>query len=145
MRLTIFAISLMLTSSIAKAETKMIDLDQVPTKRVHNSADVRPIAVTSAGVPSLVILEVNKGIVVPPHATQSGLRLLTVLSGNMSWGDGDEVQMGRETIYPAGSHLLLRSGDMHWLAARSEDLRIQMVLLHDQKLTPPVAKQVAYP
>ena len=143
MRSTIIALSLLLTISVAHAETKMINLDQVPAKRVYDAADLRPIALTNAGVPSIVVLSVDKGVVVPPHATKTGLRLLTVLSGNMSYGDGAEVKQDQERIYPAGSHLLVRAGDMHWVAARSGDVRLQLVLLHDQKLTPPVAKQAA--
>ena len=143
MRSTIIALSLLLTASVAHAETKMIDLDLVPAKRVYDAADLRPIALTNAGEPSVVVLEIDEGVVVPPHATKTGLRLLTVLSGDISWGDGDKVREDREKVYPAGSHLLVRAGDMHWVAARSGDVRIRLVLLHDQKLTPPVASQAA--
>ena len=137
-----FVLSLLAVASIAQTETKMIDLEQIPAKRVHNSADIRLIAATNAGVPSVVVLEINKGVVVPPHATNTGLRLLTVLSGDMSWGDGDKVNTGQEKVYSAGSHLLIQPVEMHWLAARSDDVRVQIVLLHDQKLTPQAAKQV---
>ena len=143
MRSTIITLSFLLVTSLAYAETKRIDLSQIPAKKVYDAADLRPIALTNAGVPSVVVLEVDKGVVVPPHATKTGLRLLTVLSGDMSWGDGDAVRQDREKIYPAGSHLLVRAGDMHWVAARSGDVRLQLVLLHDQKLTPPVARQAA--
>ncbi|MEM7461655.1 MAG: hypothetical protein AAF362_03145 [Pseudomonadota bacterium] len=139
----ILAITLILTfSSIALAETKLIDTTKIPAKKAHDVADLLPIAVTNDGTPSVVILELKKGDVVPPHAAKSGLRLLTVLSGDMYWGDGDEVETGKERTYMSGSHLLVQPGDMHWLAARNNDVRIQMVLLHDQKLTPPVAKQI---
>ena len=143
MRSTLIVLSLLLITSVAHAETKGINLDQIPAKKVYDAADLRPIALTNAGVPSVVVVDVGKGVVVPPHATETGLRLLTVLSGDMSWGDGGMVRKDQERLYPAGSHLLIRAGDMHWVAARSGDVRLQLVLLHDQKLTPPVARQAA--
>lgn len=50
----------------------------------------------------------DAGEVVPPHATESGLRLLTVMPGAMSWGDGGKVDETRETVYPPGSVLTSR-------------------------------------
>ena len=143
MRSTIIALSLFLITAVAHAATKRINLDQIPAKKMHDAADLRPIALTHDGVPSVVVVEVENGVVVPPHATKTGLRLLAVLSGDLSWGDGDTVRQDQEKIYPAGSHLLIRAGDMHWVAARNGDVRFQLVLLHDQKLAPPVARQVA--
>ena len=143
MRSTLIVLSLLLITSVAHAETKSINPDQIPAKKIYDAADLRPIALTNAGVPSVVVVDVSKGVVVPPHATETGLRLLTVLSGDMSWGDGDTVRKDQERLYPAGSHLLIRAGDMHWVAARNGDVRFQLVLLHDQKLAPPVAGQAA--
>ena len=143
MRSTIIALSLLLITAVAHAATKRINLDQIPAKKMHDAAELRPIALTHDGVPSVVVVEVDNGVVVPPHATKTGLRLLTVLSGDLSWGDGDTVRQDQEKVYPAGSHLLIRAGDMHWVAARNGDVRFKLVLLHDQKLAPPVARQVA--
>lgn len=54
----------------------------------------------------------------PPHATESGLRLLTVISSTMSWGDGSEVDETKETVCPPGSVLTIPAKLDHWLAAQ---------------------------
>jgi len=112
-------------------QTSLLDTDSLPRKKVYRVAHLTPLAVSEAGTPVVALLDLRAGDVVPPHATASGLRLLTVLQGNLSWGDGKTVDQTKETIYPAGSILTLPAGVYHWAAARSEDVRIQLVLLDE--------------
>ena len=116
----------------AAADTSLIDTSKLPTRQVHEVAELTPLAVTPDGVPAVVLLDLDKGDVVPPHATKSGLRLLTVLSGEMSWGNGTAIEEAREIKYPAGSVLTIPAGASHWLAARSGDVRLQLILLDDE-------------
>ena len=112
-------------------QTSLLDTDSLPRKKVYGVADLTPLAVSEAGTPVVALLDLRAGDVVPPHVTASGLRLLTVLQGNLSWGDGKKVDQAVERIYPAGSILMLPAGVYHWAASRSEDVRIQLVLLDE--------------
>ncbi|HBP53880.1 MAG TPA: hypothetical protein DD643_05865 [Synechococcus sp. UBA8638] len=112
-------------------QTSLLDTDSLPRKKVYGVAYLTPLAVSEAGTPVVALLDLRVGDVVPPHATASGLRLLTVLKGNLSWGDGKTVDQARETVYPAGSILTLPAGVYHWAAARSEDVCIQLVILDE--------------
>lgn len=123
----------------ALAETVAVDPATLPAKTVYDAATLTPLVLSAAGEPAVVLLDVAAGQVVPPHATESGLRLLTVISGDMSWGDGDTVDPAAEQIYPAGSFLLLPPGEMHWLAARSDAVRLQLVVLDDETPVPAAA------
>ena len=125
----------------AAAQTSLIDSTSLPRKRVYGVAYLTPLAVSDAGTPVVALLDLQAGDVVPPHATASGLRLLTVLRGNLSWGDGKTIDQAKETVYPAGSILTLPAGVYHWAAARSDDVRIQLVLL-DADPTPAVQEQM---
>ena len=49
-----------------------------------------------------------------------------------SRGDGDKVDECRETVYPPGSLLTVPAKLDHWLAARSEPVRIQVIVLDDE-------------
>lgn len=122
------------------AETVSIDPATLPGKTVYDAATLTPLALSSGGNPAVVLLDVAAGQVVPPHATESGLRLLTVVSGDMSWGDGDTVDPAAEQVYPAGSFLLLPPGEMHWLAARTDAVRLQLVVLDDETPVPAIAE-----
>ncbi|MEM9631854.1 MAG: hypothetical protein AAGA50_11050 [Pseudomonadota bacterium] len=135
----IFALAL---PSQAIADTTLIDLSKLPSKQVYGTALVTPLAVSPSGQPAIVVLDVESGKVVPPHATKSGLRILTVLSGDMSWGDGSEVDEEKETIYPPGSFLTVPVGKDHWLAARSGPVRIQLVVLEEEKPVPGIVEQM---
>lgn len=127
----------------AQAEqTSLIDTASLPKKQVYGAADLTPLAVSAKGAPVVVLLEVKAGVVVPPHAAKSGLRLLTVLKGEMSWGDGSVVDRAKESIYPSGTILTVPAGVDHWLAARSGDLRLQVVVLDDETPVPAVRKQM---
>lgn len=127
----------------ALAEAVSIDPATLPGKTVYDdAATLTPLALTPAGSPAAVLLDVAAGQVVPPHATESGLRLLTVVSGDMSWGDGDTVDPAAEQVYPAGSFLILPPGEMHWLAARGDAVRLQLVVLDDETPVPAIAEQM---
>ena len=127
----------------AQAEqTSLIDTASLPKKQVYGAADLTPLAVSPEGAPAVVLLDVKAGVVVPPHAAKSGLRILTVLKGDMSWGDGSAVDRAKETVYPAGSVLTVPAGVDHWLAARVGDLRLQVVVLDDESSVPAVREQM---
>ena len=126
----------------AVAGTTLIDTSKLPARQVYDVADLTPLAVSPAGDPAVVLLELDAGEVVPPHAAKSGLRLLTVLSGEMSWGDGAEIDQAQETVYPAGSMLTVPAGVDHWLAARDGDVRLHVVILDDESPVPALADQM---
>ncbi|MEM8786867.1 MAG: hypothetical protein AAGE76_01245 [Pseudomonadota bacterium] len=138
-----FLFSLMIaTPAIATAETVLLDIGALPTRPVYDVAELTPLALTADGAPAMLLLSLDAGDVVPPHATESGLRMLTVLSGEMSWGDGDEVNEGAERTYGPGSILAVRAGDMHWVAARRGPVQIQLVLLDDETPVPGIQEQL---
>ncbi|WP_422368576.1 cupin domain-containing protein [Pelagibius sp.] len=126
----------------AAAETTLIDTSKLPVRQVHDVAELTPLAVSPSGSPAVVLLDLDAGDVVPPHAAKSGLRLLTVLSGEMSWGDGNSIDESRETVYPAGSLLVVPAGLDHWLAARGGDVRVQLVVLDDETPVPAMLEQM---
>ena len=131
-----------LPAAAIAAETTLIDTGALSSKQVYGVADLTPLVVSSSGVPVVVLLDLDAGDVVPPHATESGLRLLTVISGAMSWGDGSEVDETQETNYPPGSVLTVPAKLDHWLAARSGPVRIQLIVLDDESPVPGVQKQM---
>lgn len=128
--------------SLAIAETTLIDTSKLPSRIVHEVAELTPLAVTAEGKPAVVLLSLDAGDVVPPHAAQSGLRLLTVLSGDMSWGDGSMVEPAQERVFGPGSILTVLAGDQHWLAARSGPVELQLVVLDDETPVPAVQEQM---
>ena len=124
------------------AETTLIDIGALPSKQVYGVADLTPLAVSPSGKPVVVLLDLDAGDVVPPHAAESGLRLLTVISGAMSWADGGEVDESRETVYPPGSVLTVPAKLDHWLAARGGPVRIQVIVLDDETPVPGIRSQM---
>lgn len=142
MRTMIIAAAIALLPLSVAAETTLIDTTVLPSKQVYDVAELTPLALNSAGKPAVVLLDLAAGDVVPPHAAQGGLRLLTVLSGEMSWGDGSAVDETAETVYPAGSILTLPAGLDHWLAARNGDVRLQLIVLDDETPVPAIKEQM---
>lgn len=138
----LFPLLLIMAPTIATSETKLIELDALSTRTVYDVAEMTPLALTSEGTPAMLLLSLDAGDVVPPHATESGLRLLTVLSGEMSWGDGDLVDETAERAFGPGSVLAVQAGDMHWVAARSGPVEIQLVLLNDETPVPGIQEQL---
>ncbi len=113
--------------SLTMAETSHIDTSILPSVTVYEVAELTPLAVTTEGTPAVVLLSLDAGDVVPPHATESGLRLLTVLSGDMSWGDGSVVDEAQERVFSPGSVLTVPAGLDHWVAARNGPVQLQLV------------------
>ncbi|MEM8855122.1 MAG: hypothetical protein AAGD34_15565 [Pseudomonadota bacterium] len=141
MRALIPLLALVLPTAVV-AETTLIDTGVLPSSVVHEVATLTPLAVTPSGAPAVLLLDLEAGDVVPPHAAPAGLRLLTVLSGEMSWGDGSRIDETQETVYPAGSILTLPAGVDHWLAARNGSVRLQLILLDDETPVPAMAQQM---
>lgn len=126
----------------ATAQTTLIDTGALPMREVYEVAELTPLAVSPDGEPAVLLLALEAGEVVPPHAAQSGLRLLTVLSGEMSWGDGGTIEEAHETVHPAGSILTVPAGADHWLAARRGPVRLQLVVLDDETPVPALREQM---
>ena len=130
-------------STVAMAETIELDLSELPSRTVFETAEAMPLAVTADGAPAVMLLRVPAGVEVPPHATETGLRLLTVIEGPMSWGDGETIDRAAERTYPAGSVLMLPAGLPHWLAARGDgDVLLQLILLDDESPVAAVEDQM---
>ena len=142
MKRFMLAIVALSAPSIAAAETIEVDIAELPSRTVHETAQATPLAVTADGTPAIVLLRVPAGNEVPPHATQSGLRLLTVIKGQMSWGDGETIDRAAERAFAPGSVMMLPSGLPHWLAARDGDILLQLVLLDDESSVAAVAEQM---
>ena len=128
--------------SAAMAGTTLVDTSALPSRQVYDVAKLTPLAVSPSGAPAVVLLDLAAGDVVPPHAADKHLRLLTVISGDMSWGDGSEIDESQETVYPAGSILTLPAGVDHWLAARNGSVRLQLIVLDDEAPTPAISEQM---
>lgn len=143
MKIAIYAaIVLAATPMLAMAETTIVDLTTLPGKPVYGAATITPLALTQAGSPSVVLLSVQAGKEVPAHATEAGLRLITVISGNLYWGDGDTIDPAKETVYPPGTFMMLPSGVPHWLAAREGDVVLQLVVLDGETPVPAIVEQM---
>ncbi|MBV1896939.1 MAG: cupin domain-containing protein [Rhodobacteraceae bacterium] len=143
MKTTVFSAAVLAVFPIlAMAGTTNVDVSKLPGKPVHDTATVTPLALSQNGSPSVILLSVAAGKEVPAHATEAGLRLITVVSGNLYWGDGDKIDPANETVYPAGSFLMLPSGVPHWLAARDGDLVLQLVVLDGETPVPAIAEQM---
>ncbi|MEM6972891.1 MAG: cupin domain-containing protein [Pseudomonadota bacterium] len=141
MRLAI-AFATALCATTVSAGTTEIDLAKLPSQVVMGVAEVTPLLLSAEGRPSVVILSLDADDVVPPHATRSGVRLLTVISGEMSWGDGDTVVEADETIYGPGSVLTVPAGVRHWLAARNGPVALQLIVLDDETPVPAMQEQM---
>ncbi|MEM6943230.1 MAG: hypothetical protein AAF416_20775 [Pseudomonadota bacterium] len=130
------------TCGVAQAETVLIDTERLPAREVYDVALLTPLALTPNGTPAVVLLSLDAGDVVPPHTASGGLRLLTVLSGEMSWGDGAAIAEEQEVVHGPGSILALPADASHWLAARSGPVRLQLILLDDEIPTPDLQEQL---
>ncbi len=119
-----------------------IEKDQLPKMAVFENAEMIPLAFTADGVPAVFQLLVEKGIEVPPHATESGTRLISVVSGTLYWGNGESIDPDKEELYTPGDVLLVPPKAMHWLAARKGDLILQGTLLDSNSLVPEIHAQL---
>lgn len=131
-----------LASAAAHAETTIVDPATLPHKTVYEIAQLTPLALNEAGAPAVVLLRVPAGQQVPPHTAAKGLRLITVIDGELFWGDGDTINRDAETVHAPGSVLVLPAGVSHWLAARNKDVLIQLVVLDDERPVPAIQEKL---
>ena len=130
-------------TSEAVAESTSLTLDQLPFETVYKVAEHGILARDADGNPLVVLLKLDKGDFLPPHGEQGGTRLLTVMSGEHSWGDGNDVNQEAEHLYGPGTFLVLpaKGGD-HWAAGRSGDVLLQIVFVRNGTLMPEAAAQL---
>lgn len=136
------ALAAILAALPAAAKTTVVDLSAMPGVEVYDTATLTPLALSAAGSPAAVLLDLEAGEVVPPHATESGIRLLTVLSGDLFWGDGEAVDPAAKTRHAPGAVLAIPAGADHWLAARNGPLRLMLVVLDDETPVPAIQGQM---
>lgn len=142
MRSFLFPIALCATAMPAIGDTVAVDVDTLPSRTAYDVARITPLALDAAGEAQVVLLELSEGDVVPPHAARTGLRLLTVLSGTLYWGDGETVDPAQERVFEPGSFLVIRESEPHWLAAREGDLRLQLVTMNADAPVPGLQEQM---
>lgn len=142
MKNQIFAAAVALVPTLLAADSTLIDRSALPSQEAYGVATLTPLALSDAGTPSIIVLALEDGDVIPAHATDAGLRYLTVLSGEMSWGDGDTIVQSEEKIYRPGDIITISAGDAHWLAARSGPVAAQLVLLHNESPVPGIQEQM---
>jgi len=129
---------------MALAGSTPLDIEQLHYDIVHDAARRGVIAVDSQGRPLTFLLRIAKGQFLPPHGATGPIRLLTVVSGTLSWGDGNKVDPAAERNFGPGSIIMVPAqGGEHWAAARHGDVILQAVLVYDGALAPGAAAQVA--
>jgi len=141
--LLLAAISLALPAA-ASAKSTPLDIDRLHYETVHDAARRGIIAVDGQGRPLTFLLRIAKGQFLPPHGASGPIRLLTVISGTLSWGDGNKVDPASERTFGPGSIIVVPAqGGEHWAAARKDDVLLQAVLVHDGALAAEAAGQLA--
>lgn len=138
------ALASLFVPGMAAADSTLLDLGQLRYQTVHDAAERSVLAFDSEGRPLTALLRIAKGQFLPPHGAEGGLRVLTVVSGTLSWGDGNKVDPAAERTFGPGSVIILpASGGEHWAAAREDDVLLQVVLVRDGKLAGEAGAQVA--
>lgn len=130
--------------SMAAAQATPLALDELVFETVHEVAERSILARNSAGQPLVALLKLDKGDFLPPHGARGVLRLITIISGDLSWGDGGEADVEKERVFGAGTLLVLPadSGE-HWAAARQGKVLLQVTFIRDGNLVLEAAAQVA--
>ncbi len=142
--LLLAAAALLAGSGAASAKSTRIDLDKLRYDTVHDAARRGVIALDSQGRPLTFLLRIPKGQFLPPHGASGGIRLLTVVSGTLSWGDGNNAEPAAERSFGPGSVIVVPAqGGEHWAAARKDDVLIQVVVVGEGALAPEAAAQAA--
>lgn len=127
----------------AAAGSTPLDIDKLQYDTVYDVARRGVLALDSQGKPLTLLLRIGKGQFLPPHGASGGIRLLTVVSGTLSWGDGSEVAPAAERSFGPGSVIVVPAqGGEHWAAAREDDVLLQIVIVGDGALAPSAAAQV---
>ncbi|MDR6623889.1 hypothetical protein [Caulobacter segnis] len=141
--LLVLAACAALAPSLALAESTRLDLSKLQSEAIAEGAQRTILALGEDGRPLSVLLRLSKGQVLPPHGGDGGVRLVTVVSGTLSWGDGAEVSPGAEHRFGPGSVVVVPAeGGEHWAAARHDDVVIQVVRVPTNGLTPAVKAQL---
>ncbi len=137
--LALAATAALLLPMAAKAETVRLDTGRLVSMAAHGGGEASPLAIAPDGRPMTALLRIPAGKVLAPHGGD-GAALLTVISGTISWGDGDTIDPAREQKFGPGSILLAKG--VHWAAARDGDVLAQVVRIFDgSKLAPSVSAQ----
>jgi quercetin dioxygenase-like cupin family protein len=122
--------------------TQLLDQNALPWKPVHGDGQMAPLALTESGKPLAVLIRLPKGGVLQPHSGSARWHFITVVSGTLSYADGDVLDQGKLQDYPAGSVLVLPQGLMHYAMAQQNDVLLQVTLIHKDSLTPDVRRQM---
>lgn len=128
--------------SFALADTKIVETNALVSKKIYDSANLTILAVSESDKPAVVFVDIPAGAVVPPHPAPNVTRLITVISGTVSMGDGETLDKSKEKTYPAGSVLVMPPKQMHWAAARTDDVKLQLIVLDDEKVSPAIVKML---
>ncbi|WP_337188064.1 hypothetical protein [Phenylobacterium sp.] len=96
--------------------------------------DALMVSATGRSMPGTAL-----GQVLPSHGAGGGVRVLTMLSGALSWGDGDMDAAAERAVGPGSIIVVLAQGGEHWAAARKDDVLLQGVLVGDGALAPEAA------
>lgn len=132
-----FAIITLSGGGPAAADSTPIVIDDLKFETVHGVAQRTILATDDAGKPLIALVKLANGTVLPPHGATGGLRILTVLSGDLSWGDGDKPATAAERVFSAGTVVVVPAeGGEHWAAARDGDVLLQVVFVRDGSLAP---------
>ncbi|MBK7249588.1 MAG: hypothetical protein IPI06_01395 [Gammaproteobacteria bacterium] len=135
--------ALLPVSGSAAAESTLLDLGRLQYQAAYEAARMTVLAVDAEGRPLTVLLRIDHGKFLPPHGAEGGLRVLTVVSGTLSWGDGKEVDAAKERSFGPGSVIVVPArGGEHWAAARHGDVLLQVVMVRDGRLSPAVGAQL---
>jgi len=139
---TAAAVAALVAAGDAAAESTAVAIGDLPFATVHEVAERSILARDESGQPLVALLKLDDGDFLAPHGAAGGLRLLTVLSGELSWGDGTDVNPDKERVFAAGTVLVVPAkGGGHWAAARNGDVLLQVVIIRDGALASGVAVQ----
>lgn len=143
-RLTLFAFAAVASAALplsAAAQARRLDVDRLPSSDVAGARRTL-VALDAQGRPAVMLLRIEKGQLLPPHGGEGGLRLITVVSGHLSWGDGGIVDPAAERVFGPGSLIVLPVvGGEHWAAARQDDVLLQITPLRDGSIAPDSARE----
>jgi quercetin dioxygenase-like cupin family protein len=109
---------------------------------VHGDGQMAPLALTESGKPLAVLIRLPKGGALKPHSGSAHWHFITVVSGTLSYADGDVLDQTKLKDYPAGSVLVLPHELMHYAMARQTEVLLQVTLLHQDSLTHDVHRQM---
>ena len=140
--LTLFAFISLSAQATHDPATHLLDQNALPWKPVHGDGQMAPLALTESGKPLAVLIRLPKGGVLQPHSGSARWHFITVVSGTLSYADGDVLDQGKLKDYPAGSVLVLPQGLMHYAMARQGDVLLQATLIHQDSLAPEVRRQM---